>query len=245
MNYLKKYVNNNTNLVNLVFNEIFKKKSMKLDHIAHRTFKNDLVSHTYIKKHSNFKLMNDRFRFTNHHAYAEWWDNIENKNIYNDSIDKRFHGKPKLFISTYKGVENDPNLINSNIDIDKIDFHIKNPDSIISYKLYREIWEKNQYLAWTLVHRNNINHVAIEVTDINFAFEKVSAILPINNPETPIQISEDKNLLQFTTKSSLKSVLFEEGPFNIPHNFIEFIERKNNRNGFSMKNADIIFNSTK
>ena len=131
------------------------------------------------------------------------------------------------------------------IDIDKIDFHIKNPDSIISYKLYREIWEKNQYLAWTLVHRNNINHVAIEVTDINFAFEKVSAILPINNPETPIQISEDKNLLQFTTKSSLKSVLFEEGPFNIPHNFIEFIERKNNRDGFSMKNADIIFNSTK
>jgi hypothetical protein len=245
MNYLKKYVNNNTNLVNIVFNKIFKKKSMKLDHISHRTFKNDLVSHNYIKKHDNFKLMNDRFRFTNHHIYAEWWDNTKNKNLYNDTMDKRFYGEPKLFIFTYKGVKNDPNLINSNIDIDKIDFHIKNPDSIISYKLYREIWEKNQYLAWTLVHRNEVDHVAIEVTDINVAFEKVNAILPINNPETPIQISKDENLLQFSTKSTLKSVLFEEGPFNIPHNFIEFIERKNNRNGFSMKNADIIFNSTK
>jgi 4-hydroxyphenylpyruvate dioxygenase-like putative hemolysin len=74
--------------------------------------------------------------------------------------------------------------------------------------------------------------------------EKVKNILPLNNPDAPLQVSEDKKLLQFSTKSTLYPVKFKEGAFEIPRNFIEFIERKDNREGFSEKNANVVFNST-
>lgn len=244
MNHLNKYLKNNA-LINTVHKYIFNNKRMTIDHVAHRTFKNDNVAHNYITKYTNFKLMNDQFKFKQHNAYAEWWDNVYEKNLYNIKQPKKFIGTPKLFISTYKGVEVDHNLKDSSLDLDKIKFHINNPDSIISYWLYRQIWKKNQYLAWTLVHRNDINHLAILVDDIDEICEKVSEILPINNPDSPIQISNDGDLLQFSTKSSLISTQFEEGIFQIPHNFVEFIQRKNERRGFSEKNANIIINSTK
>ena len=56
-----------------------------------------------------------------------------------------------------------------------------------------------------------------------------------------LQISEDQNLIQFSTKAEDNLVKFTEGYFNIPAFFIEFIERKNNREGFSEKNANYTF----
>ena len=35
-------------------------------------------------------------------------------------------------------------------------------------------------------------------------------------------------------------IKFQEGMFEIPYQFLEFVERKNNREGFSEKNANII-----
>lgn len=75
--------------------------------------------------------------------------------------------------------------------------------------------------------------------------KRLVVFLPLNNPENPLQISNDKNLLQFSTKASKYPYRFEEGNYEIPYNFIEFIERKNNKKGFSQTNANIVINSTK
>jgi len=244
MNHLKKYLKNNS-VINTVYTQVFNQKPMIIDHVAHRTFKNDKVSHNYVTKYNNFKLMNNRFNFKQHNAYAEWWDNVYEKNSYNENQPKEFIGTPKLFISTYKGISVDINLQESPIDLNKIKFHIAHPESVISHTLYRKVWQQNQYLAWTLVHRNDINHLAILVDDIEDICEKVGELVPLNNPKSPIQVSEDGDLLQFSTKPTLISKQFEEGVFQIPHNFVEFIQRKNGRRGFSEKNANVIFNSTK
>ena len=89
-----------------------------------------------------------------------------------------------------------------------------------------------------------MNHIGIEVENIEDIAKKVSEFLPLNNPQTPIQVSEDGNLLQCSTKATMYPFKFEEGNYDIPFNFIEFIERKNNRRGFSEKNANIVFSST-
>jgi hypothetical protein len=244
MNHLRKYLKNNT-IINAVHTSVFNQKPMVIDHIAHRTFKNDKVSHNYAIKYGNFKLMNQRLNFNQHNVYAEWWDNVREKNLYNEKQPKEFIGTPKLFISTYKGLDVDINLKGTSIDLERIKFHIDYPESIMPYSLYRKVWEKNQYLAWTLIHRNDINHLAILVDDIEDICKKVSEIIPLHNQDNPIQVSEDGDLLQFSTKPSLISKQFEEGFFSIPHNFVEFIQRKNDRRGFSEKNANVIFNSTK
>ena len=59
-----------------------------------------------------------------------------------------------------------------------------------------------------------------------------------------LQISEDERLLQFSTKSENSLVNFPDGNFYIPTYFFEFIERIDDREGFSEKNANVIFNST-
>ena len=249
MNYLKKYLSTNTQ-IRLVQRNIFKWGAMSIDHIAHRTFKEDKVCNNYKSFDSNFRLQNDRYNFKHHNAYGEWWDYTGNKfdNEYINSLtvfDKSIMGTPKLFISTYSGLVNDIHLKNSNLDLEKIQWHIEHPNGLMSYELYKKIHEINQYLAWTLVHRRNINHVGIKVDNIEKIAEKVSSFLPLNNPENPIQISNDKNLLQFSTKATIYPYRFEEGIYEIPYNFIEFIERKNNRKGFSESNANIVINSTK
>jgi len=248
MNYLRKYLSTNLQLRS-VHEKIFDWGAMPIDHLAHRTFKNDNICNDYTSVDSSFKLQNDRYNFKHHNAYAEWWHYNGNKfdNPYINSLflfDKSIIGTPNLFISTYAGLDCDKSLKDSKIDLEHIQWNIDNPGGLLSYDLYEQLYKKNQYLAWTLAHRKNINHIGIEVQNIEKVAEKVSEFLPLNNPESPIQISEDGNLLQCSTKSTIYPYKFEEGHYDIPYNFIEFIERKNGRQGFSEKNANIVFNST-
>ena len=248
MNYLRKYLSTNLQLRS-VHEKIFNWGPMPIDHLAHRTFKNDKICNEYTSSDSSFRLQNDRFNFKHHNAYAEWWHYNGNKfdNQYINSLflfDKSIIGTPNLFISTYAGLDCDKSLKDSKIDLEHIQWNIDNPTGLLSYNLYEQLYKKNQYLAWTLAHRKNINHIGIEVQNIEKIAEKVSEFLPLNNPESPIQISEDGNLLQCSTKSTVYPYKFEEGHYDIPYNFIEFIERKNGREGFSEKNANIVFNST-
>ena len=248
MNYIKRFLQNNFEL-NLVYRNVFNSKPMLIDHIAHRTFAEDKVATNYLKNFSGYFLKNDKYNFQKHNATAEWLDFEGNKfdNSYYNNLKlqtNKIYGTPRVFISTYCGVYNDENLKNSNIDLDLVNYHIKNKNEKISYDLYKNIKSYNQYLAWTLVFRNKINHIGFEVDDIQDILQKVSNILPINNPEYPIQVSEDGNLLQFSTASALYPFKFKEGNYEIPKNFIEFVQRKNNREGFSEKNANIVFDST-
>ena len=247
MNFIKNYLKTNNQLP-FISAKVFKNQPLFLDHIAHRTFKNDNVCSQYTKLDNLFKLQNDRYRFKKHNAYAEWWDYLGNKfeSKYCESllyIKGNVIGTPKIFISTYAGANIDKNI--QDLDLDHINYCINNPDKKIPYDLYRSIYERNQYLAWTLVHRNKINHVGLSVRNIEFIASEISKYIPLNNPDAPIQVSEDGNLLQFSTQSHMDKFTFLEGDYFIPFDFVEFVERKNNRKGFSEKNANIVFDSTK
>jgi len=248
MKHLRRFLKRNLEL-RLIQRNIFHGKPMVIDHIAHRTFENDNVINDYTQKYTQYYLENDKYNFEKQNAYAKWLNFNGNKfdNEYINSLhlfNKTIVGTPRIFISTYSGIYNDPNFISSNIDLNLIDWHISNPNEKLSYDLYKKIYEKNQYLAWTLVFRNKINHIGIQVDNIENILEKTKQILPLNNPDSPLQISKDKKLLQFSTKSTLYPVKFKEGAFEIPRNFIEFIERKDGREGFSEKNANVVVDST-
>ena len=255
MNHLRRFLTNNFDLTT-VKRAIFYNKPIILDHIAHRTFKGDTIMSNYLKDYNCFYLENDLYKFDKQNAYAEWLNIKEDKYntkytydlyklIKNKKIeDNNIIGTPRIFVSTYSGIYNDNNFLSSNLDLDLINWHISNPNEKLSYDLYKEIYDKNQYLAWTLVFRNRINHIGIQVDDINETYKKVKNILSINNPDSPIQVSLDGNLLQFSTKSTFYPYKFKEGNFEIPRNFIEFVQRKKNREGFSEKNASVVFNST-
>ncbi len=182
-------------------------------------------------KSEGYKEQKDKYNFKRHNASAIWLKH-----------DREII--PRIFISGYNSIYDDKNILASNLDIEKIVYYINNEEAKISYKFYNEIYEKNQYLAWTLIFRDNImNHIAFNVKDIKCLYKKLKKdeIIEISNN---IQISEDKKLLQFSTKSEKNLVKFPDGKYYIPTYFFEFVERLDNREGFSEKNADIIFDST-
>ena len=249
MNYLKRYLSNNQQFYS-VYKNIFNQKPVLIDHLAHRSFDKINIYNSYLPYKNIFKLENDEFVFKTHNATAEWWS-CKSNNYVNDyantlnNFDKRIKGTPRIFISTYSGVFNDDTIKYTDIDLNQVQWHIDNPTKLITYNLYKKLYKHNQYLAWTLLHRENINHIGIVVDDIHVIADKVSKILPLNNPEAPIQVSEDGDLFQFSTKSINLPYDFIEGTYLVPYNFLEFVERKNNREGFSQKNANIVFDSTK
>jgi len=228
MNHIKMYTNwKNTTLFKYIQHNYI--QNYKIDHIAYRSFNKNIIINNLIN--NGYKVQNDNYNFNRHNASAVWLKNPNNI-------------IPRVFISEYDNIYKDMNLIKSNLDIEKIDYYIKNENKLISYTLYNEIHDVNQYLAWTLVFRHHVeNHLAINVENIDRLYKKISKdnIVEVSGN---LQISEDTKLLQFSTKSENNFIKFTDGYFNIPTYFLEFVERLENRDGFSEKNADVIFDST-
>jgi len=123
----------------------------------------------------------------------------------------------RVFLSQYNGNNN---------------FIINNYDS------YQRLRRVNDYVAWTYIHKNDINHVAIEVHDIYDIVKKIQDDnkLQLNNSENPIQISKVADKVPYT---------FQDGECQlVPYTFVEFVQRKNNREGFESGNAKEILKST-
>lgn len=132
----------------------------------------------------------------------------------------------RVFISQYEGKEKF--LINNFSD-------------------YKEIKSENDYIAWTLLHGNDINHVALEVRDIYEIIDKINkdGTIELNNKHNPVKVSRDGNLLQASTIADKIQYKFPDGNIHlVPYTFVEFVERRNNREGFESENAREIFKST-
>tara|TARA_B100000131_G_C18103879_1_gene607040 strand:+ start:1566 stop:2306 length:741 start_codon:yes stop_codon:yes gene_type:complete len=245
MNFLKKYVSENSQFKR-VLKDIFDSKPVMIDHLAHRTFNINNLYDAYSPYKEIFNTQDDLYTFKNHNAVAEWWKCIVNP-YNNEYVNKenKFINTPRIFVSRYLGVKNDHNIQNTDIDLEEVDWYIKNRDKLVPFNLYERLSTHNGYLAWTLLHRENVNHVGLEVINIHSVAEKICKLFPLNNPDAPVQVSEDGDLLQFSTKSTIEPFLFLEGYRDVPHNFLEFVERKNGRDGFSGVNANVVFNSTK
>lgn len=116
-----------------------------------------------------------------------------------------------------------------------------------SYRDYLKIFNWNQYVAWTMLHKDTINHIAFQVDDLQkvtnsmmndgFTFSKVN--------DQIINTSPDGNLLQSSHISINTLYKFTDGYHNVPYTFLEFVERRNGREGFSESNANQIMHSTK
>jgi hypothetical protein len=130
---------------------------------------------------------------------------------------------PRVFSSLYIGKELDEHMI-------------------YSHKRYEELLKQNHYLAWTLLFPYEVNHIGFEVSDIKDVYMNLKKDGFILNGD--IQVSDDKNLLQFSLKADRVEKHFVEGNRTVYGSFIEFIERLNGREGFHTRNASKIFEST-
>ena len=131
---------------------------------------------------------------------------------------------PRLFISRYRG-ENIPN--------------------ISSYKDYLSINNENSYLAWTILFEGHINHLALEVDDIEWATEKcIKEGIKMNYEGGLYKVSKDKLLIQTATIAEPIKYTFANGKSEyVPYTFVELVQR--GREGFEQENAKRIFTSTK
>ena len=166
-------------------------------------------------KSNSFHLKNDKYYFPDMNVKATW-------------MNSRYDNEFRVFVSQYNGT------LNNN-------FIIKN------YSDYLEVKKNNDYIAWTLLHKNDINHIAIEVNDI-YDFVKIikeDRTIKLNNEENPINVSKDGNLLQASTICDKILYRFSNNEINlVPYTFVEFVQRKNKREGFETSNAKEIFKST-
>ncbi|SVA60169.1 uncharacterized protein METZ01_LOCUS113023 [marine metagenome] len=153
---------------------------------------------------------------------------------------------PRIFLSSVQ-LDNLPKDLISKINDDN-----KNIDT------YNKLLEYDQYLAWTYFWKNDINHIAIDLSTHPDNFDEI-----IENMEKDInlkmnssfskekfQISSDGHLTQCSTKSDYSE--------NISKSYIEFVHREilpsnktklfpssiHRKDGFDAISANTIFKST-
>jgi hypothetical protein len=118
---------------------------------------------------------------------------------------------------------------------------------INSYEDYQRIQKQNDYVAWTLLHKDDINHIAIQVPNLDEMLDKIKrdGHLRLNHPDKPIEQSVDGKLRQASTVADKMLYTFPNGEKReVPCAFVEFIERRDGREGFETRNAAGIFTST-
>lgn len=238
---------------NVVADTLFN-NSYKLDHFAIRSFDIKTMIDKYEKK--DYTLEKDVF-IIDYNVKSYWMSNNKLKN-FNESNESQYGNRkfsrpkmkrcefPYIFISNVSPIPLDTVPIYEKDKYNKIIEYYKNPINM-DFDFYSSLSKTDNILAWTLLFNNSINHLAFQVPDINECLEKVKKDLPqfeINNPENPIEISQDNNLMQFSLKAERVPYKFRCSMRYVPYTFIEFVERKNGRRGFELQNAKGIFKST-
>ena len=229
MNILKKIATfNKTNKTVVNICEKYSKNILGVDHIAFRSLykgMNKFDDTIYEKK-------NEVYHFPEYNVKA-------NEYYKYNKLTREY--PLRIFSSYYAGECHDGSILNL--------LKNKNNDfgEIYSYHDYLKIYNWNQYVAWTMLHKDTINHIAFQVDDLQkvtnsmmddgFTFSKVN--------DQIINTSPDGNLLQSSHISIKNLYKFTDGHHNVPYTFLEFVERRNGREGFSESNANQIMHSTK
>jgi hypothetical protein len=204
-------------------------KFIGYDHIAIRSLNNKYYySGEFINiiKQNNYKKMDDIYNFPKYNVNATWYkQNFTQNNI------------PRIFASWH-----DANL---NFLPQEIENKMRKKLNL-TFNEYLDIYNKNQYVAWTYLFSHDINHIAMEVDDIEYVTEKlISRKYKFNDEGGIYKISKDKNLIQTSIMADQIELCFDDKKAFVPYSFIEFAQRKNNRDGFETESANKIFSSTK
>jgi 4-hydroxyphenylpyruvate dioxygenase-like putative hemolysin len=166
---------------------------------------------------NGFRVQDTAYDFPSMNVEAKWMKYDKNPKVY------------RIFVSQYKDAKTPISRV------------------INSYKDYCNIQAENDYVAWTMLHRFDINHLAIATDNI---FELASKLkkdtnVRLNHPEDPIKISKDGKLLQMSTKADTIEYTFANGEVaEVPYAFVEFVQRIDGRDGFESGNAEQILLST-
>lgn len=196
------------------------------DHIAFRA----LSKNTILDDSSELILQPTTFSFDKYNADARWY-----------KTDNKFK---RIFMSNYRDTNSDSNLTAEEKKM--VNDIIKNSKEI-TYNDYRTIHDKNQYLAWTLIHKNRINHVAFEVGDIKKLTEHlIKDGFTMNKVNGQIyNIGLNGKLIQTSIIADKITYKFADGEYQIPGSFVEFAQRMDDVDGFDNDNANNIVLSTK
>jgi len=229
MNILQKIATfNKTNKTVINICEKYSKSILGVDHIAFRSLykgMNKFDSTIYEKKNEVYHFPEYNVKANEYYKYNKFTREYP----------------LRIFSSYYAGECHDGSILNL----------LKNKNSefgeIYSYHDYLKIYNWNQYVAWTMLHKDTINHIAFQVDNLQkvtnsmiddgFTFSKVN--------DQIINTSPDGNLLQSSHISIKNLYKFTDGYHNVPYTFLEFVERRNGREGFSESNANQIMHSTK
>jgi len=229
MNILQKIATfNKTNKTVINICEKYSKSILGVDHIAFRSLykgMNKFDTTIYEKKHEVYHFPEYNVKANEYYKYNKFTREYP----------------LRIFSSYYAGECHDGSILNL-LKNKNIDF-----GEMYSYHDYLKIYNWNQYVAWTMLHKDTINHIAFQVDDLQkitnsmmddgFTFSKVN--------DQIINTSLDGNLLQSSHISIKNLYKFTDGYHNVPYTFLEFVERRNGREGFSESNANQIMHSTK
>lgn len=206
------------------FNKLVNEVKIKgIDHIAYRSLTKPFVPRHCVKQPQEFY-------FPKMNVRAEWY--------------KTHFDYKRVFTSCF---------LMEHCDLqwkDDLNYLIRNRMNLVdvkylmSYKQYKQIYDYSQYVAWTLVHMNKINHVAVEVPDITVCEELRQKDFTFHeNNRSIYNVSKDGKIIQASLVAEPVQVEFSDGTYEVPGSFIEIVER--HREGFEMENAQNIFDSTK
>ena len=210
----------------------FPKTPLVFDHVAHRSFGYTPILSYYA--YLGFKQQPDLYHFPHMNVHAIWL--------------KHPMGQPPKADGAYpmgQPLKADGAYPSFRVFLSQYEEPVY--QQIKSYEDYERIQKQNDYVAWTLLHKDDINHIAIQVPNLDTMVDiiKRDGHLQLNNPTKPIEESADGNLRQASTVADKMVYTFPNGDTReVPYAFVEFVERRNGREGFETKNAAQIFTST-
>lgn len=220
-----KYLANSANALKYLVNH----PKAKIDHVAYRNFNDSYLQ--IINYNNSYKLMDDIYTFPKYGTRARWFKCINNV-------------KPRIFFSYHE------NVYGSN-DLNQDQRKMILSNKLLTFNEYIDLYKVNQYIAWTYLFKTDINHIAIQVNDIQKTTENlIESGIKFNTDGGLYKVSKDGLLIQSATMANMIKVNFADKADYVPYTFLEFVERKkdsngNERDGFETENATKIFTSTK
>jgi hypothetical protein len=134
---------------------------------------------------------------------------------------------PTIYYWYYTGCEdNKCDKINKMIDVLEQEGTF---GEIYSYNDYKYVYDRNKFLAWTMLFGKNIHHVALETNNIYHLTHKLMKDgYVFNNTlkcDTVFNVSAKNKLIQ-SSLVELKTIYkFKDGSRKIPYNYLELIEK--------------------
>lgn len=232
----------------------------KLEHQIHQYYNetpiaNLCISYLMLKyPYIMPKIDHIAFRFLSKEEWLEFHNSMDNDFVCRDRLDFPLKSTDKYYKHAHwYSHPYFPRVFCSYIDVldeDKDEINIINDTSMTVKEQYDGLKKLDQYLAWTTIWKDDINHLAFDLSDYPGDFEDIigdmihGLNLEMNKFGSHggiVMVSRDGLLRQCSTKSDIVD--------DIPKSYIEFVDRKRDesgkiRDGFDTFSANNIFEST-